>query len=44
MTLPVGSPVPDTALPDQDGKLHRLTDYAGKRIVLYFYPKDDTPG
>jgi peroxiredoxin Q/BCP len=32
------------ALEDQDGKTHRLKDYAGKSVVLYFYPKDDTPG
>jgi peroxiredoxin Q/BCP len=32
------------ALPDQDGKEHSLTDYAGKWVLLYFYPKDDTPG
>ncbi len=32
------------SLPDQDGIIHSLTDYAGKWIVLYFYPKDDTPG
>jgi len=32
------------ALPDQTGKIHRLTDYQGKWVVLYFYPKDDTPG
>lgn len=31
-------------LPDQDGKEHELTDYKGKWVVLYFYPKDDTPG
>jgi peroxiredoxin Q/BCP len=31
-------------LPDQNGKEHELTDYKGKWIVLYFYPKDDTPG
>jgi peroxiredoxin Q/BCP len=31
-------------LPDQDGKMHTLTEYAGKWVVLYFYPKDDTPG
>lgn len=35
---------PDFSLPDQDGKVHRLADYAGKWLVLYFYPKDDTPG
>lgn len=34
----------DFSLPDQDGKLHSLSDYLGKWIVLYFYPKDDTPG
>ncbi|HNQ31577.1 MAG TPA: peroxiredoxin [Candidatus Woesebacteria bacterium] len=32
------------SLPDQDGKVHTLSDYAGKWLVLYFYPKDDTPG
>ena len=31
-------------MPDQDGTLHTLGDYAGKWLVLYFYPKDDTPG
>ncbi len=31
-------------LPDQDDKLHSLSDYRGKWVVLYFYPKDDTPG
>lgn len=35
---------PDFSLQDQDGKLHQLKDYAGKWLVLYFYPKDDTPG
>lgn len=34
----------DFTLQDQDGKEHSLSDYAGKWIVLYFYPKDDTPG
>jgi len=34
----------DFALPDKDGKLHKLSDYRGKWVVLYFYPKDDTPG
>jgi thioredoxin-dependent peroxiredoxin len=29
---------------DQDGKLHRLSDYKGQWVILYFYPKDDTPG
>jgi len=37
-------PAPDFALPDQDGDTKTLADYAGKWLVLYFYPKDDTPG
>ena len=40
----VGKPAPDFNLPDQHGKLHTLRDYRGKWLVLYFYPKDDTPG
>ena len=32
------------ALPDQAGKIHRLRDYAGRPLIFYFYPKDDTPG
>lgn len=35
---------PDFTLPDQNGDEHSLTDYRGKWVVLYFYPKDDTPG
>src|SRR6185369_14899115 len=35
---------PDFTLPDQDGKKHKLSDYKGKWVLLYFYPKDDTPG
>ena len=35
---------PDFSLPDQNNKIHNLKDYLGKWIVLYFYPKDDTPG
>lgn len=34
----------DFSLPDQGGKLHKLSDYLGKLVILYFYPKDDTPG
>ena len=34
----------DFELPDQNGKIHNLSDYKGKWIILYFYPKDDTPG
>jgi len=44
MALAEGSPAPDFELADQDGKAHKLSDYKGKPIVLYFYPKDDTPG
>ncbi len=44
ITLEAGDRAPDFALNDQDGKLHRLSDYAGQTVVLYFYPKDDTPG
>jgi len=39
-----GSKSPGFSLVDQDGKTHRLKDYAGRPVVLYFYPKDDTPG
>jgi thioredoxin-dependent peroxiredoxin len=39
-----GRKAPAFALPDQDGRTHRLRDYAGRPLILYFYPKDDTPG
>ena len=39
-----GSAAPDFSLQDQNGQTHRLGDYAGRWLVLYFYPKDDTPG
>ena len=39
-----GKKAPSFSLKDQDGKTHRLADYAGRPVVLYFYPKDDTPG
>jgi peroxiredoxin Q/BCP len=39
-----GTLAPDFALPDQEGRVHRLSDYRGRWVVLYFYPKDDTPG
>ena len=35
---------PNFNLPDQDGNIHKLEDYKGKWLILYFYPKDDTPG
>lgn len=44
MKLSVGDKAPEFTLPDQHGKIHSLSDYAGKWILLYFYPKDDTPG
>jgi peroxiredoxin Q/BCP len=39
-----GKKAPSFSLPDQSGKTHGLKDYAGQPLVLYFYPKDDTPG
>ena len=39
-----GKKAPAFSLKDQQGKTHRLADYAGRPVVLYFYPKDDTPG
>lgn len=44
MKLSLGDKVPDLKLPSSSGKDVSLTDYKGKKIVLYFYPKDDTPG
>ncbi|WP_428770780.1 peroxiredoxin [Treponema sp. HNW] len=42
--LTEGTKAPDFTLPDQNGTVHSLKDYAGKKIILYFYPKDNTPG
>jgi len=42
--LKVGDKAPDIRLPDQDGKPHALKEFLGKWILLYFYPKDNTPG
>ncbi len=42
--LTVGQPAPEFELPDQNGQLHSLEDYRDQWVVLYFYPKDDTPG
>ena len=39
-----GKKAPAFALKDQHGNTHRLSDYAGRSLILYFYPKDDTPG
>jgi len=43
-TPPVGSEAPSFTLPSQDGTSVSLNDYRGKWVVLYFYPKDQTPG
>ena len=42
--LETGMKAPDFSLPDQDGNTVRLSDFQGKKVVLYFYPKDNTPG
>ncbi|EGL38227.1 thioredoxin-dependent thiol peroxidase [Oribacterium sp. oral taxon 108] len=42
--LEVGTKAPDFTLPDQNGNVHSLSDYRGKKVILYFYPKDNTPG
>ena len=44
MTLQIGDPAPDFNLPNQDGTLVQLASLRGQRVVIYFYPKDDTPG
>lgn len=44
MTIAEGKTAPDFSLPDEKGKTHKLSDYRGKTVVLYFYPADDTPG
>ena len=44
MKLKTGTLAPDFTLPDQKGKAHTLSDYRGKWVLIYFYPKDDTPG
>ncbi len=40
----INTKAPDFTLPDETGALHHLSDFLGKPVVLYFYPKDDTPG
>ena len=42
--LNVGEKAPEFTLPDRNGQPVRLSDFAGKRVVLYFYPRDNTPG
>lgn len=44
MPIESGIPAPDFELPDETGTIRRLSDFQGKPVVLYFYPKDDTPG
>ena len=44
MALSIGDKAPDFTLPDQDNKIHRLSGYRGRWVVVYFYPKDFTPG
>lgn len=44
MLLEHGIPAPEFELPDETGAIHRLSDYRTKNVLLYFYPKDDTPG
>ena len=42
--LKIGMTAPNFSLPDKDGKIINLTDFLGKKVVLYFYPKDNTSG
>ena len=42
--LEIGTKAPSFKLPDQNGQVHTLEEYRGKKVVLYFYPKDNTPG
>jgi peroxiredoxin Q/BCP len=44
MAITSGIPAPDFSLQDESGKTIRLSDFQGKTVLLYFYPKDDTPG
>ena len=42
--LNIGTSAPNFELKDQDGYVHKLSDYEGKRLVIYFFPKAETPG
>ena len=42
--LEIGTKAPAFSLPDQNGTVHTLEEYAGKKVILYFYPKDNTSG
>jgi len=44
MPISAGGQAPDFTLPDDEGRMHTLSDYRGKPMVLYFYPKDNTSG
>jgi peroxiredoxin Q/BCP len=44
MALEVGKKAPQFALPDEDGNEVKLSDFAGRRVVVFFFPKADTPG
>lgn len=44
MPISAGGKAPDFTLPDDEGRIHTLSDYLGKPVVLYFYPKDNTSG
>lgn len=44
MELKAGDSAPDFSAPDQNGKEHKLSDYGGEWLLLYFYPRDNTPG
>lgn len=44
MNIAIGQKAPDFSLADQDGQAHHLNQYRGSWVLLYFYPKDDTPG
>ena len=42
--LEIGTTAPAFSLPDQNGQMHTLEEYRGKKVILYFYPRDNTPG
>ena len=42
--LEIGTKAPNFSLPDQNGEMHSLSEYKGKKVILYFYPRDNTPG
>ncbi len=42
--IEIGTKAPDFKLPDQNGQIHSLSQYAGQKVILYFYPKDNTAG